>query len=163
MEYFNTFGGNPVAMAAGLGVLGVLDSEDLRANARTVGAHILHRFNTLVSEFPTVVYEARGKGLFLGLEFAYRNDSEDDDDDYDDSPVPASALAQRVKDFCFSKRVLVSLDGKWSNVLKVKPPMVFTLGNADHLCNTVREALVEIMRDREELHALTAIDQVRIS
>ena len=126
MEYFNTFGGNPVACAAGLAVLRVMEDERLQENARTVGAHLLDGLRELVSRHP-VAGDARGLGLFLGLELVRDRATREPAGD------EAAYVVNRMRDH----GILLSTDGPSHNVLKVKPPLCFTRGDADHLVETL--------------------------
>ena len=120
MEYFNTFGGNPVSCAIGRSVLEVIEEENLQQNALEVGGFLIAELKTLQKQFP-IIGDVRGEGLFLGFEL---NDSEK-------NPLPehASYLANRMKKL----GILMSIDGPDHNVLKIKPPMVFSKKNAEEL------------------------------
>jgi len=132
MEYFSTFGGNPVACAAGLAVLDVLEAEDLQANARAVGAHLLHGLGELVARHP-IAGDARGLGLFLGLELVRNRET------LEPAGEEASYAANRMRD-C---GVLLSTDGPFHNVLKIKPPLCFTRADAERLVETLDRILSE--------------------
>jgi len=67
MEFFSTFGGNPVACAAGLAVLDVLDEEKLQGNALRVGAHLLNELKA-PQQRHALIGDMRGSGLFLGID-----------------------------------------------------------------------------------------------
>lgn len=120
MEYFNTFGGNPVSSAIGRAVLEVVEEENLQQNALEVGGFLIAELKTLQKQFP-IIGDVRGEGLFLGFEL---NDS-------NKKPLPehASYLANRMKQL----GILMSIDGPDHNVLKIKPPMVFSKDNAEEL------------------------------
>lgn len=120
MEYFNTFGGNPVSCAIGSAVLEVIEEEKLQQNALDVGGFLKEEMKKLQKEFP-IIADVRGEGLFLGFEL---NDSTK-------NPLPehASYLANRMKQL----GILMSIDGPDHNVLKIKPPMVFSKENAEEL------------------------------
>lgn len=120
MEYFNTFGGNPVSCAIGRTVLEVIEEENLQQNALEVGSFLIAELKKLQKQFP-IIGDVRGEGLFLGFEL---NDAEK-------NPLPehASYLANRMKQL----GILMSIDGPDHNVLKVKPPMVFSKENAEEL------------------------------
>ncbi len=120
MEYFNTFGGNPVSCAIGRMVLEVIEEENLQQNALEVGGFLIAELKTLQKQFP-IIGDVRGEGLFLGFEL---NDS-------NKNPLPehASYLANRMKQL----GILMSIDGPDHNVLKIKPPMVFSKENAEEL------------------------------
>ena len=130
MEYFNTFGGNPVSCAIGTEVLRVVKEEGLQENALTVGQHLKSELQRLQGEFP-VIGDVRGQGLFLGIELA--------DGNREPLPEQAAHLASRMK----TLGVLMSTDGKAGNVLKIKPPLVFSRPNADELLSGLRRILLE--------------------
>ena len=67
VEYFNTYGGNPVSCRAAIAVLEVIENENLIEHARTVGAYLLEKFQTLKKHYP-MIGDVRGRGLFLGVE-----------------------------------------------------------------------------------------------
>ncbi|MCG8466690.1 MAG: aminotransferase class III-fold pyridoxal phosphate-dependent enzyme [Gemmatimonadetes bacterium] len=130
MEYFNTYGGNPVSCAVGLAVLDVIEDEGLRENARRTGARVLEGFEDLVARHPRAG-DARGRGLFLGIEFV-RGDREPD-------AATAGRVVQRMRD----RGVLLSTDGPDHNVIKFKPPLVFSEDDADVLLERLEGVLSE--------------------
>lgn len=134
MEYFNTFGGNPVSSAIGLEVLRVIAEEGLQENALTVGAMLKDGLQELAREFP-VIGQVRGPGLFLGIELV--------DDQFLRTPATAKAsyFANRMRD----RGILMSTDGPFNNVLKIKPPIVFSRADAELLLEQCRLTLREDM------------------
>ncbi|MEM7085275.1 MAG: aminotransferase class III-fold pyridoxal phosphate-dependent enzyme [Bacteroidota bacterium] len=130
MEFFNTFGGNPVSMAIGRTVLDVINDENLQQKALQVGSFLKSELINLQSDFP-IIGDVRGEGLFLGFELV----------DSEKNPLAqhASYLANRMKDF----KILMSTDGPDHNVLKIKPPLVFNKNNAEHLIHYLRKILKE--------------------
>lgn len=137
VEYFNTFGGNPVAMAAGLAVLQVLDDEKLPAQAAVVGAHLLARLRSLQDKHP-VIGDVRGLGLFLGVELVVDRQSK----------RPAPQLTKKLVEALKTEhRILTSLDGPGRNVLRIKPPLCFTAANADFLVDAIDAVLT-----KEKMH-----------
>ena len=154
VEYFNTFGGNPVSAAAGLAVLDVLAREGLQARAKDVGAYLRARLATLAAALaaelgdaaandagaraPVLIGDVRGSGLFVGIEFVTSVETR----------VPATAgasvLCSRLKD---AHRILTSIDGAHDNVLVVKPPMCFSRANVDTFVGAMRDALRGITAD----------------
>jgi 4-aminobutyrate aminotransferase-like enzyme len=132
MEYFSTFGGNPVSCAIGLAVLDVLADEKLQANAHAVGTHLLRGLQQLVQHHEAAG-DARGLGLFAGLELVRDRDQR--------TPFAegASYLANRLRDL----GVLVSTDGPDHNVIKIKPPLCFTRDDADQLTGAMDQILSE--------------------
>ncbi len=132
MEYFNTFGGNPVSCAIGLAVLDVIEDERLQAQAERVGAYLLGRLGELKRRH-IVIGDVRGLGLFVGVEFVRDRDTREPAGD------EAGVAANRMRD----RGVLVSTDGPHHNVIKIKPPMVFTGRDADQLADTLDAVLGE--------------------
>ncbi|MGO9262773.1 MAG: aminotransferase class III-fold pyridoxal phosphate-dependent enzyme [Bryobacteraceae bacterium] len=122
MEYFSTFGGNPVSCAVGLAVLDAIRDEGLQENARETGAYLLHGLGDLAGRHP-IVGDVRGMGLFLGFELV-RNPGT-----LEPAAQEAAALVNRMKD----AGVLLQTDGPLHNVIKIKPPMVFSRADADVL------------------------------
>ncbi|NKI25466.1 aminotransferase class III-fold pyridoxal phosphate-dependent enzyme [Arenibacter sp. 6A1] len=130
MEYFNTFGGNPVSCAIGAAVLKVVKREKLQENALRVGEFLKEELRQLAAEFP-IIGDVRGQGLFLGIELVTANmEPLGEQTDY---------LANRMKDH----GILMSTDGPDHNVLKIKPPIVFTKENAEELVEYLRKILAE--------------------
>jgi 4-aminobutyrate aminotransferase-like enzyme/Ser/Thr protein kinase RdoA (MazF antagonist) len=132
MEYFNTFGGNPVSCAIGLAVLDVIADEQLQANARTVGARLLAGLGALMERHP-LIGDVRGLGLFIGVELVRDRAA----------LTPATDQAAYVANRMRERGVLLSTDGPFHNVLKIKPPLVFDAANADHLVATLDAILAE--------------------
>ncbi|WP_310991159.1 aminotransferase class III-fold pyridoxal phosphate-dependent enzyme [Aequorivita marina] len=130
MEYFNTFGGNPVSCAIGRAVLEVIETENLQQNALEVGGFLKSELQNLKKEFP-IIGDVRGEGLFLGFEL---NDS-------NKNPLPeqASYLTNRMKQL----GILMSIDGPDHNVLKIKPAMVFNKANAEALISRLKTVFGE--------------------
>ena len=132
MEYFNTFGGNPASAAVGLAVLDEIEEKHLQKNALHVGKHLREGLAAL-APYHSIIGDVRGVGLFLGVELVRnRIDLEPADEE-------ATYIANRMRD----KGVLISTDGPFHNVLKIKPPMVFTKENADRLILALNEVLAE--------------------
>ncbi|MBN1649738.1 MAG: aminotransferase class III-fold pyridoxal phosphate-dependent enzyme [Bacteroidales bacterium] len=130
MEYFNTFGGNPVSCAIGLEVLRVIKDERLQENAMLAGNYLKAQLKNIQKQFP-IIGDVRGQGLFLGFELVDQNKK----------PLAehATYLANRMRDL----GVLMSTDGKDHNVLKIKPPMVFSMDNANELITRLKIVLDE--------------------
>ena len=120
MEYFNTFGGNPVSASIGKAVLDVIKEEKLQRNASEVGEFLKAQLQQLQKEFP-IIGDVRGEGLFLGFELVDKNKN----------PLAKQAtyLANQMK----TLGILMSTDGPDNNVLKIKPPIVFSLENGKEL------------------------------
>jgi 4-aminobutyrate aminotransferase-like enzyme/Ser/Thr protein kinase RdoA (MazF antagonist) len=132
MEYFNTFGGNPVSCAIGMTVLDVIEEERLQTQALHVGTHLLDGLRGLMAKHP-VVGDVRGLGLFLGIELVKNR-----------TPLePATQEAAYVANRMRECGILLSTDGPFHNVLKIKPPLVFNEANADFLVATLDRVLAE--------------------
>lgn len=131
-EYFNTFGGSPVACAAGLAVLNVLEEEGLQRHAHHVGEHLMAGFRNLGSQHSSVA-DVRGMGLFIGVELVSEQDGY----------TPAAALAEKVVTDLRHERILLSIEGPAANVLKIKPPLPFDAADADRVVGAVDQALGE--------------------
>ncbi len=132
MEYFNTFGGNPVSCAIGLAVLDVIEDEHLQANALHTGTYLLHGLRQLMQKHP-IIGDVRGLGLFIGIELVR------DRRTGEPAQRHASYIANRMRE----RGILLSTDGPYHNVLKIKPPLVFTAANADFLIETLDVILNE--------------------
>jgi 4-aminobutyrate aminotransferase-like enzyme/Ser/Thr protein kinase RdoA (MazF antagonist) len=132
MEYFNTFGGNPVSCAIGLEVLSVIQEENLQEHARQVGDHLMDGLRHLMEAYP-IIGDVRGLGLYIGAEMVL------DRDTLEPAGDQASYVANRMKDH----GVLISTDGPLHNVLKIKPPLVFNQENADYLLTCLDKILQE--------------------
>lgn len=122
MEFFSSFGGNTVSCAVGRAVLEILDEEDLPANAAAVGGNLLNMLEELVEEFEACG-DARGAGLFLGLELVKNKESK----------KPDTRLASVVQNNLRETGILIGTDGPAANVLKIKPPLCFSRTNAEEL------------------------------
>ncbi|HEX5578657.1 MAG TPA: aminotransferase class III-fold pyridoxal phosphate-dependent enzyme, partial [Candidatus Limnocylindria bacterium] len=114
-----TFGGNPVAAAAALAVLDVIESEGLVANAQVVGAGLQAAIGDLAATHPAIG-DVRGRGLMVGVDLVEDRASRD----------PAGRLASQVMNGMRERGVLVSTTGREGNVLKIRPPLVITAEQA---------------------------------
>jgi 4-aminobutyrate aminotransferase-like enzyme len=132
MEYFNSFGGNPVSCAVGHAVLDVIEGEDLQANAQATGEFLLQNLRDL-SERVDAIGDVRGAGLFIGVELVADRDTRE----------PATALAGEVVNRMREAGVLMSTDGPDDNVLKIKPPLVFGEVHARELLDRLAGVLTE--------------------
>jgi 4-aminobutyrate aminotransferase-like enzyme len=128
VELFSTFGGNPVACAAALAVLAVIDDEGLVANAAEVGGYLRQGLLTLAGRHP-LIGDVRGEGLLLGVELT------------DEDGEPAAAYAQSITETLRERGILLSATGPAGNVLKIRPPLVFRREHADLLLQALDEVL----------------------
>ncbi len=132
MEFFSTFGGNPVACAAGLAVLDVLEEEGVQARALRVGRYLKSRLQALAGKH-AIIGDVRGDGLFLGVEFVRDRITLE----------PAAAEADYIVNRLRELGVLTGTDGPHHNVIKLRPPLVFTEADADLLVDALAEVLNE--------------------
>jgi 4-aminobutyrate aminotransferase-like enzyme len=132
MEYFNTFGGNPVSCAVGTAVLDVIEQEGLQANAWQAGNRLLEGLTALMERHP-IIGNVRGLGLFVGIELVR------DRETLEPAAWEASYIVERMKE----QGILLSIDGPLHNVLKLKPPIVFDSANADFSVETLDKVLAE--------------------
>jgi 4-aminobutyrate aminotransferase-like enzyme/Ser/Thr protein kinase RdoA (MazF antagonist) len=128
MEYFNTFGGNPVSCAVGLAVLDVIRDEALQQNALETGDYLRRALREISH---ALIGDVRGSGLFLGIELVRDPQSRE----------PADREAAEVVNRMKERGVLLSTDGPFHNVIKIKPPLVFSRADADRLANQLGELL----------------------
>lgn len=133
--YFNTFAGSPVSSAAGLAVLQVMHEENLMARAAELGEHIGARLHDIAEADPHVL-AARGRGLFFGLEFIAP----------DGGRRTAADLTKALVEDLRERGVLISRIGPHDNVLKMRPPLVFTREHADLLLEQLDAALHTLPR-----------------
>lgn len=130
MEYFNTFGGNTVSCAVGMAVLDVIEHGGLRSHAQTTGQHLISSLREVQGRHEAIG-EVRGRGLFIGIDLVTDRRTKE----------PATMLAGDVANALRHRGVLVSTDGPDGNVIKIKPPLVFGVTDADVLCHELGEAL----------------------
>ena len=132
MEFFSTFGGNPVACAAGLAVLDVLEEEKLQENALRVGTHLKKGLEELQQRY-VLIGDVRGSGLFLGVDLVLDRSTRDP------APLQASYVVNRLRE-C---GILTGTDGPHHNVIKLRPPLVFTEKDAELFVKTLDSILSE--------------------
>jgi 4-aminobutyrate aminotransferase-like enzyme len=133
-EFFSTFGGNPVAAEAGLAVLDVIRDRRLIERAATVGARLRAGLESLASTHAPVG-DVRGAGLLLGVDLVRDRDSRE----------PDAALAEHVLDGMRDRGVLIGSTGPAGNVLKVRPPLVISVEEADVIVRTLDETLAALI------------------
>ncbi len=130
VEFFSSFGGNPVSCAIGLSVLEVIEEEKLQENARIVGDFYKSLFIELQKEFPCIG-DVRGSGLFIGVELIKNENNSE----------PDTHLANHIKNELRNRNILISTDGPFDSVLKTKPPLCFTKENAQQVTDQIYEVL----------------------
>ncbi len=126
MEFFSTFGGSTLSCVIGSKVLEVTQRENLQEHAKEVGRRLLDGFREMKEKHP-IIGDVRGSGLFLGIELVRSRQSLE----------PADREASEISNAMKEAGILIGTDGPLHNVLKVRPPMPFDLGNADELLTTL--------------------------
>ena len=130
VEFFSSFGGNPVSCAIGLAVLNVIEEEKLQENAKKIGKKYKSLLIELQNEFECIG-DVRGTGLFIGVELVKDTNSLE----------PDNKLANFIKNELRNLNVLVSTDGPFDSVIKSKPPLCFTSENAEQVTDTLYDIL----------------------
>lgn len=128
--YFNTFGGTPVAAAAGQAVLDCIKADRLQDNARDTGRYLKAEIEKLAA-IHTEIGDVRGMGLYLGVEFVKKSGAKIADKN------KALAVVNGMRE----RNVLIGTAGKSGNILKIRPPLCFNKTDADTLVNAMRGAL----------------------
>jgi 4-aminobutyrate aminotransferase-like enzyme len=131
-RYFNTFGGNPVPVAAGAAVLDVLEAEGLPANAAATGAYLKESATQLAAGSP-LLGDVRGAGLYLGIDVVDGA-----------TGMPSGDLAAAVVNGMREHRVLIGTTGPRGSVLKIRPPLPFGREHADQLTTVLARVLAEL-------------------
>ena len=111
------------------------ENEMLQQNALEVGQHLLNRLNELKDRYD-IIGDVRGLGLFVGVELVLDRES----------LKPATGYATYIINRMKERGILLSTDGPLENVLKIKPPVVFTEDNADFMVETLESILREEVR-----------------
>ena len=134
MEYFNSFGGNPVSCAVGKSVLEVIENKKLQENALIVGKYFLNKLNKIKSKNKKYISEVRGRGLFIGIDIIKNSNQ----------LKPNKQLAKKIINFMRNNGILLSTDGPHDNVIKIKPPLVFNKQNVDNVCENLESFFKKI-------------------
>ncbi|MBC3759009.1 aminotransferase class III-fold pyridoxal phosphate-dependent enzyme [Hyunsoonleella sp. SJ7] len=129
VEFFSSFGGNPVSCAIASAVLDVIEEENLQENAREVGNYYQSLLKKLSKKYECIG-DVRGGGLFIGVEIVK-----------DGTKDPDTKLAQFIKNEMKNSYILVSTDGPFDNVIKTKPPLCFTKKNVETVINIFDKVL----------------------
>jgi 4-aminobutyrate aminotransferase-like enzyme/Ser/Thr protein kinase RdoA (MazF antagonist) len=132
MEFFSTCGGNTVSCAVGLAVLDVMRDEHLQEHALRVGERLLRGLRPFVDRY-AVVGDVRGSGLFLGVELVR------DRETLEPATTEATAIINKMRE----DGILLGTDGPYHNVIKIRPPMPFTVEDADRLVETLDRILAD--------------------
>jgi 4-aminobutyrate aminotransferase-like enzyme/Ser/Thr protein kinase RdoA (MazF antagonist) len=132
MEFFSTYGGNPVSCAAGLAVLDVLQDEGLQANALRVGEYFMRTLSELQVRHP-LIGDVRGMGLFLGVDLVTDRDTR----------KPATRQADHIVNRLRERGILAGTDGPYHNVIKLRPPLIASTEDVDLFADTLDKVLRE--------------------
>jgi 4-aminobutyrate aminotransferase-like enzyme len=132
---FSTFGGNPVAAAAAMAVLDVVEREDLPGRAMRIGEHLRAELAELAGRHEAIG-DVRGAGLLIGVDLVLDRKSRE----------PDRALASEVADGMRQRGVLVGTTGSSDNVLKIRPPLVVSIEDADRVVAVLDETLTATAR-----------------
>jgi alanine-glyoxylate transaminase / (R)-3-amino-2-methylpropionate-pyruvate transaminase len=131
--HFNTFGGNPVSMAAGLAVLDVIDEEGLQNNCKVVGTHLIEGLKKLQQRH-AIIGDVRGMGLMIGVELVRDRATRE----------PAKNETLDVLEACREMGMLIGKGGLDGNVLRIKPPMCITLDDANYALEVLDRAFASV-------------------
>lgn len=162
-EFFATNGGNNASAAVGLAVLDALQGEEaLLERAERAGRRARERLEALKGRDERVV-DVRGRGLMLGLELGYRGDragsGAGDGANRGEPPAPAGALARFVRAHAkATSHVILSAEGPYDSVIKIKPPMCFSEDQADRMVDAI-EAALQASRSLDEQLCTTSIQE----
>ncbi|WP_036153791.1 aminotransferase class III-fold pyridoxal phosphate-dependent enzyme [Maribacter forsetii] len=129
VEFFSSFGGNPVSCVIASAVLDVIAEEKLQEKAKIVGDYYMALLKDLMQKY-SCIGNVRGSGLFIGFEIVK-----------DNTKTPNTTLASHIKNELRNKHILVSTDGPFNNVIKTKPPLCFSKKDAENVVMTVNEIL----------------------
>lgn len=129
VEFFSSFGGNPVSCQIASAVLDVIEEENLMDNAKLIGDYYIEQLNKLKSQH-LCIGDVRGSGLFIGIEIVKPY-----------TKLPDTTLAHHIKNKLREQNILISTDGMHDNVIKSKPPMCFTKANVDIVVKAISNCL----------------------
>lgn len=132
-KYFNTFGGSPVAAAAGLAVIDVIRDEKLIDNARTVGSYLIENLKSLSNKH-LKIGDVRGAGLFIAVEFVKDRKTK----------KPNVELASSVINELRNHGILIGAAGAWGNILKIRPPLCFNKDNAEQFLSACDDVVTKL-------------------
>lgn len=133
-DFFSTTGGNPVACAAALAMLQVIEDEKLMQNADITGGLLMSGIKELATRYP-LIGDVRGSGLFIGVELVKDQQTLE----------PAIDETKKVMNYLRNNNVLIGQDSLLGNVLKIRPPMVFNKDHASILLNVLEQAIQQIV------------------
>ena len=105
----------------------VIENENLQNNALYIGKYFLSELQKIKNKNKKYISEVRGRGLFLGLDIIKESNS----------LKPNKELAKKIINFMREKGILLSTDGPYDNVIKIKPPLIFNKENVDNVCKNL--------------------------
>jgi len=132
-DLFSTFGGNPLAMVAGLANLEIIEREKLQEGALAKGNYYMKRLTAMMDEH-SLIGDVRGKGLMVGFELVTDREKK----------TPGSAEAKKLMEMCKDRGVLLGLGGLLANTLRIQPPLVVTMEQVDRSLEVIDEVLKEM-------------------
>ena len=122
----------PAGCAVGDAVLEVIEKENLQKNAKIVGDYFIKQLRKIQIKFPSYISKISGKGLFIGIDLIINGNLS----------LPNQKLATKLINILRLRGVLLSTDGPFNNVIKIKPPLVFNKDNADFVCSEIESFLI---------------------
>jgi 4-aminobutyrate aminotransferase / (S)-3-amino-2-methylpropionate transaminase / 5-aminovalerate transaminase len=131
-DHLSTFGGNPVACAASLANILVMEEENLPARAAETGEYAMKKLRDLKKQNP-LIGEVRGLGLMIGVELVR-----------DEKLTPANSEAEAIRDALLRQGVLVGVGGVYGNVVRFQPPLIISKEQIDHALSAFATALTEV-------------------
>jgi 4-aminobutyrate aminotransferase-like enzyme len=132
-RYFNTFASSPLQAAVGMAVLDEIEERALVANAAAVGARLKSSLEQPKGASPAIG-DVRGEGLFIGVEMIEPGGGK----------TPDAVLAKRVCNILKDKGFLTANAGAFANVVKIRPPLVFSNADADAFLTAFDETVAEL-------------------
>ena len=140
VQYFNTGGGNPVACAAGLAVLEIIERDHLQQNAAEVSLYLGDKLRKLQNKHE-IIGDVRGVGLFFGIELVKSRVTLE----------PAKDETTATMEICKEHGILIGKGGYLNNVLRIKPPLCFNRKDADYMVDVLDHVLGDIVNRTREL------------
>ena len=129
----STFGGNPVAMAASLAAIGVMEKEANPAHVAEVGAHLRAGLERLYEKYP-VIGDVRGKGLMQGVELVTDRETKE----------PATKAINHLFEECRSLGLLIGKGGLYGNTVRIAPPLIATKDDVDRALEILDVAFARV-------------------
>jgi len=131
---FNTYGGNPIASAAGIAVLDIIDEEKIQDQVHETGTRLKKGLIELQKKFPNIIGDVRGQGLMLGVEFVK-------------DPVTKTPAPEKATEILVETRkhgLLIGKGGYYGNTLRIKPPLIITNDDVDFSLNVLSDVITNL-------------------